>query len=111
MADEVTDRDIKPEKIDLDALEKRARAAQSTIKPHLWYEAGYFNEFSLSSDTHTEDAAHIAANSPDVTLALIRRIRELEGLLATVADHLDATDFFRLTQDQIRAAIAKGTTR
>lgn len=31
---------------------------------------------------HREDAAHFAANSPDVTLALVARIRELEEAAA-----------------------------
>ena len=33
------------------------------------------------------NAAHIASNSPDVTLALVARIRELEGALALARSH------------------------
>jgi len=80
-------------KIDLDEHERIARAA----KPGPWqwgrdgrYIGGLYaatrTVISLDSgsmwSTAFDDTAHIAANSPDVTLALIARIRELEHALA-----------------------------
>lgn len=54
------------------------------------------------------NATHIAANSPPVTLALTERIRRLEGLLEDVADALGADGNWPITEQQIRELLAKG---
>ncbi len=51
------------------------------------------------------DAAHIAANDPTTTLALIARIRELEQALLGAADNIESEGHSR--QD-IRDLVAKG---
>ena len=55
------------------------------------------------------DAAHVEANPPSVTLALLARIRRLEGLLTGVADMLRSTGDYPLTERQIREELEKGT--
>ncbi len=86
-------------KLDLDALERTARAA--TIGPWSLDELSGFigNEDEEGNgqialeivgnqrcrvDDH--DVRHVVANSPDVTLALVARIRELESELRGCAD-------------------------
>lgn len=66
-------------KIDLDELERKARAAD----PALWsgLRADAFNVDRWADDRSVANAQHIALNSPPVTLALIARIRELENAL------------------------------
>lgn len=59
-------------KIDLDDLERKASAAVSA-NPR-WYTETRLDELNIRPVL----AAHIAANSPPVTLALVARIRELE---------------------------------
>lgn len=54
------------------------------------------------------NAAHIAANSPDVTLALIARIRELEEALRSAADISDHGAMLHSDSDQLLALVAKG---
>lgn len=85
-------------KIDLDDLERKARAA--TTGPWSWDDKdGYIVDpgglVAFGEPTHEgnhrieisdENATHIAANSPPVTLALIARIRELEGALREACD-------------------------
>lgn len=70
-------------KIDLDELERKARAGLST-----WWIAGRDTRLVISEGGRTGSAGlhlgpsnvdHIAANGPPVTLALIARIRELEA--------------------------------
>lgn len=55
-------------KIDLDDLERKARNAS----------AGWVSDKFMSDFVSRYDAEHVAANSPQVTLALIARIRRLE---------------------------------
>jgi hypothetical protein len=100
-------------KIDLDDLERKAKAATqdqwqrtpseqrngggtgciSTLTD--LDEDGEFREIVAgcgccdSPDATTEDAEHIAANGPPITLALIARIRELEATLESVTDDRD----------------------
>jgi hypothetical protein len=81
------------EKIDLEKLEAKAKAATGESKWNglpdgSWHEADHvanalddFYESEQSAAVLRVDAEHIAANSPDVTLALIARIRELETAL------------------------------
>lgn len=54
------------------------------------------------------DRAHIAANSPPVTLALVARIRELEGLCGDVLGMLRSTGDYPLITGEIRALLEKG---
>ena len=62
-------------KLDIDELERKARAADV---PGGWH---------FSDDNYTDEGcAHIEANSPPVTLALIERIRGLEAAARDVAD-------------------------
>lgn len=58
------------------------------------------------------DATHIAANSPDVTIALIARIRELESALLSVADLSDRGELpWRATVACIRLLVEQGARR
>lgn len=56
------------------------------------------------------DRAHIAANSPDVTLKLIGRIRELENALVACAREIHGEDIDPdgKAADIFRALVAKG---
>lgn len=97
--------------IDLDELERKAHAAESD--EWQWRPAngdileGKHNaQIVLAGDDlicSASDREHIAANSPPVTLALIARIRELEGAIIEMLD--DA-----LSQEQLHELLAKGVT-
>jgi hypothetical protein len=71
-------------KIDLAELERRARAvvgSRSEFELAQWT-ATHASAVKRWRDEQLKSAAdHIAANSPQVTLALVARIRELEGAL------------------------------
>jgi hypothetical protein len=81
----------------LDELERKALAATAT-----WWLRGRDTEMVVpdvgaktrhgSAGLHLgpSNVDHIAANSPDVTLALIARIRELERTVGQAADLLEA---------------------
>ncbi len=69
------------EKIDLDELELKAREASSTDDDR----RSWSGPVIIMSP---KSMAHIAANSPPVTLALIARIAELEAAVESAADDL-----------------------
>ena len=91
--------------IDLDDLERKARAAtgQPDWRVYCCSEASPGEACAIIGDPHRSgvvhdtnndecqhhmaraDAEHIAANGPPVTLALIARIRELEGVVRALA--------------------------
>ncbi|HKP06812.1 MAG TPA: hypothetical protein VJU58_06125 [Microbacterium sp.] len=88
-----------PPLVDLAELERKARAASggpwrwrpgnealddAAHQVVLWAQADDNDDPRLIAGTG--DAEHIAANSPDVTLMLIERIRELEHALGETAD-------------------------
>lgn len=88
-------------KIDLDELERKARAANvgcawriDAGNPALVEtESGCAiaeTDPGWASELHIAHAEHIAANSPTVTLALIARILELESELTLACDRIDA---------------------
>jgi hypothetical protein len=82
----------------LDDLERKARAA--TPGPWITWDAPEDGEVYDGTDCKrvvqvsrhpvAANVEHIAANSPDVTLALIARIRELERTVGQAADLLEA---------------------
>ncbi len=85
-------------KIDLDNLERRARAVRyeewianadpAAVMTMACDLIAGFDRTPWSPDEDDTNAEHIAANSPPVTLALIARIRELEsGLRDAIACH------------------------
>lgn len=75
-------------KVDLDTLEHKARQAKPPAMD-VWYSV---RRLSDDLDSH-EDAVHVEANSPDVTLALIARIKELEaGYDSLVAECVERTE-------------------
>lgn len=96
-------------KIDLDDLERKARAAQRETGTELWHRPGPQDQWwllagscvtnserpgidmtdngrvLLQANTNFQSAdtlEHVAANSPPVTLALVSRIRELDDALS-----------------------------
>lgn len=91
-------------KVDLDELERKARAAKyvSNITRYFvrvgWPMIVAWSHTIDGEDTcvpqsyaecfRAVDAEHIAANSPPVTLALIARIRELEDALSVFHDNV-----------------------
>jgi len=109
-------------KIDLDELERKARAAT----PGIWYQYESLvcgpnganmdiADCALGSEPDDAeewsaalaDAAHIAANNPPVTLALVARIRELEDLGRDYARDLD-TDEFPRAAAAVREILERG---
>ena len=100
-------------KVDLDELERKARAAGH---PGQWIAcekgtvdtedgaqiADVYDNAPWTGKECFRNGEHIAANSPQVTLALISRIRELEDALS--AFHDDVYDH------RVAAVIKKGIT-
>lgn len=112
-------------KVDLDALEATAKKANKRDGADWWIE----EEVSTSVEgtrrvwVEIRDCKHIDANSPDVTLALVARIRELETGLIEASNAIvgwvmteSQCERFRddrdwETQRRLRALAEKGTTR
>lgn len=127
-------------KIDLDELERKARAAtpcmwgthrvvgmprndepiMATViaddldeRDRVQQVADCYDNTHCSDKQCEANAEHIAANSPPVTLALIARIRELEASLdrALVAwNTADPLDNWRAEMDAERAVLEKGVS-
>jgi hypothetical protein len=98
--------------IDLDELERKARAVISGLSCHelrLWH-ATYGSDVRRWRDGQLQSAAkHIAANDPTTTLALIARIRELEaGLTELVDDLVQSSEDPDGDYGDVRALVAKG---
>ena len=109
-------------KIDLDELERKARAAKyvSNITRYFvragWPMLVAWSHTIDSEDTcvpqsyaecfRAVDAEHIAANSPPVTLALLARIRELEDFARhVIRDHVRDVD-----ETEMHKVLEKGVT-
>jgi hypothetical protein len=94
-------------RVDLEDLERKARVCEDA-NPGDWYEQRFlaFND--------SDDSAFVAAMRPEVALALIARIRELEAKLASAADIIDdgighdPRDHRSVEATAIRALLAKG---
>lgn len=76
--------------IDLDDLARKATAAATEDDTGEWYEDPKHNDWDLEHFPLAKE--HIAANSPDVTLKLVGRIRELEEALKACAWKLHGED-------------------
>lgn len=104
-------------KIDLDELERKARAA--TPGPWCWIHGDFADTLKRLGDQeivlritdddrsiypHPRNCGYLACSSPDVTLALIARIRELEALATQVIrDHVRHID-----ESEMHALLEKG---
>lgn len=84
-------------KIDLDELERKAKTAAASSDDWARRPA---NEL-LRADG---DRAHIAANSPPVTLALIARLRELEEALRSAT----VTPWYHRQREDLLTVLEKG---
>lgn len=74
-------------KIDLDELERKALACKSGFWISLALDAS--DDERWADPESQASAVHIAANGPLVTLALVARIRELEGACRRIAGESD----------------------
>lgn len=92
--------------MDLDELERKAKRAKSADPDMPWFD----EEFDIA-DIDQIDAEHIAANSPESTLAMIARIRELEAGLTEAVRYIglaqDPKDDALVCSD-FRVLVAKG---
>lgn len=99
--------------LDLDELEQKARAATPGPWARTPGRSGSFDVDHIGTGANVaeflalEDADHIAANSPDVTLSLIARVRAAEARVKFVEGvaHLNQSD--ALSAEQRAAFLTK----
>lgn len=105
-------------KIDLEALERKARAATTQggwrVSKFYWLTGmlvlcdGNRGDVGIVANSCLpSDASHIAANSPPVTLALIARVRELESALDSCSEP-GMDDWDEEYRDGIKAILNRG---
>jgi len=74
----------------IEALARQATSGPWRVASADWFGAGVIGPDDVpvvSSGTATRNAAYIAAVSPDVALALIKRVRELEAVAVAITKH------------------------
>lgn len=106
-------------KIDLEELERKATSATpgpwrvSKSDPaeyvSVLYDDNTGGSYEVCDECMPDNAQHIAANSPPVTLALVARIRKLEAALErSLACHRDAIGFTPTSSIGLRAVLEEG---
>lgn len=104
-------------KVDLDDLERKARAATpgpwaadaTDVVSDLGSKSAWVERIGMANAR--KNVEHIVANSPPVTLALIARIRELENAFDTSLDEWNRRDEFDVSaahRNLMRSLIEKG---
>jgi hypothetical protein len=101
-------------KIDLDEIDRTAQAVMNavtaSIKDRLTRPAQSDPEADITTLVPIADGlkAYARVMRPDIAVALVERIRRLEGLLGDVADALSSAGTWSNTVAQIRELLEKG---